>query len=222
MAAGSPFVAGRPPDTRPETESRVRKPWVSRRRSGHGPGPGLPAARLRAAGRKARTPRRPVPSARLESRRQDSTCFRGGLQAVPSAGVPGPESVVLSNAARGNRRKALAQDAPLPTVLEPVAPGQGRGKNSAWTRVIQKVYEVDPLQCPECGGRLKVISFITDPEVIRRILEHLGLWLANARPVPRAPSPPPASQGRPDPSFRQRPPAYGDDFSQLPPAQWDF
>jgi len=67
-----------------------------------------------------------------------------------------------------------------------------------------------------------VISFITDPEVIGRILEHLGLWLANARPVPRAQSPPPASQGRPDPFFCQLPPACEDDLSQLPPAQWDF
>jgi hypothetical protein len=44
----------------------------------------------------------------------------------------------------------------------------------------------------------------------------------DARPAPRAHSPPPASQGRPDPSFSQLPPAYEDDFSQLPPAQWDF
>jgi len=48
-------------------------------------------------------------------------------------------------------------------------------------------------------------SFITDPQVVRKVLEHLGLWLANARPVSRAQSPPPASQGRPDPSFCQLP-----------------
>jgi len=47
-------------------------------------------------------------------------------------------------------------------VLEPQAPLE-LGKNPAWARFIQKVYEVDPRQCPECGGRLKVISFITDP-----------------------------------------------------------
>lgn len=110
----------------------------------------------------------------------------------------------------------------LPTVLEPVATAQGRGKNSAWARWIQKVYEVDPLQCPECGAGMKVISFITDPEVIRKILEHLGLWLANARPVPRAHSPPPGPEGPTDPSFSQLPPAYENEFSQLPAAEWDF
>jgi hypothetical protein len=30
---------------------------------------------------------------------------------------------------------------------------------------------------------MKVISFITDSEVIRKILEHPGLWLANLFPT---------------------------------------
>ncbi len=69
---------------------------------------------------------------------------------------------------------------------------------------------------------MRVISFITDPLVVRRILEHLGLWLANARPVPRAQSPP-VPLGPPDFSFSQRPPAgYEKEFNQLPPADWDF
>jgi hypothetical protein len=33
-------------------------------------------------------------------------------------------------------------------------------------------------------------SSIEDPKVIRRIMEYLGLWLANVRPVPKAHSPP--------------------------------
>ena len=100
----------------------------------------------------------------------------------------------LSNAARGKRRKLQEEgqraEAPMPTVLEPEVSAEGFGKNSAWARFIQKVYEVDPLECPRCSARMRVISFITDPAVVRRILEHLGLWLANARPVPRAHSPP--------------------------------
>ena len=31
----------------------------------------------------------------------------------------------------------------------------------------------DPLTCPRCGGEMKIIS-ITDPQVIRQILEHLA------------------------------------------------
>jgi hypothetical protein len=73
----------------------------------------------------------------------------------------------LSNAARGRRHKAQPGDAPLPTVLEPQAPPEGLGKNAAWARLIQKVYEVDPLECPRCGAPMRVISFINDPAVMR-------------------------------------------------------
>ena len=35
---------------------------------------------------------------------------------------------------------------------------------------------------PKCKSPMRVIALIEDTEVIRRILEHLGLW--NPRPVP--------------------------------------
>jgi hypothetical protein len=38
------------------------------------------------------------------------------------------------------------------------------------------VYLVDPLTCPKCGGRLRIISFIDKPSVIEKILRHLKLW----------------------------------------------
>jgi len=47
-------------------------------------------------------------------------------------------------------------------------------------------YEVDPLICPKCQGAMRVIGSIDGPSVIRAILEHLGLWLARARPPPKA------------------------------------
>jgi len=106
-------------------------------------------------------------------------------------------------------------------VLEPEVPPEGFGKNSAWATFIQKVYEIDPLECPRCSGPMRVISFITDPLVVRRILEHLGLWLANARPVPRAHSPP-GPLGQPDSSISQLPPSRENEFIQLPSVQWDF
>ena len=36
---------------------------------------------------------------------------------------------------------------------------------------------MDPLRCPRCGGEMKIISFITAPQLIRHILEHLDLWV---------------------------------------------
>ena len=33
-----------------------------------------------------------------------------------------------------------------------------RGLNRSWARLIQKIYEVDPLTCPHCGGKMKIIA----------------------------------------------------------------
>ena len=43
----------------------------------------------------------------------------------------------------------------------------------SWARLIQKVYEVDPLKCPQCGHEMKVIAVITDPHDVQKILECL-------------------------------------------------
>jgi hypothetical protein len=51
--------------------------------------------------------------------------------------------------------------------------------------MIKRVYEVDPLVCPRCGFPMRVLSFIEDPPVVRKILDRLGLW-AQQRPPPAA------------------------------------
>jgi hypothetical protein len=52
--------------------------------------------------------------------------------------------------------------------------------------MINKVYEVDPLVCPACGGRMKIIAFITDFSVVDRIINHLKLrFIADKPPPPR-------------------------------------
>jgi hypothetical protein len=38
---------------------------------------------------------------------------------------------------------------------------------------------------------MKILSFIEDPEVIKKILKHLGLWDIKARPPPKATATPP-------------------------------
>jgi hypothetical protein len=36
--------------------------------------------------------------------------------------------------------------------------------------------EVDPLVCPKCAGEMRIISFIYQRHVIRKILEHLNIY----------------------------------------------
>ncbi len=51
-----------------------------------------------------------------------------------------------------------------------------RTASKKWRELIKKVWEVDPLICPQCQGEMKMIALIDDAEVISRILKHLGLW----------------------------------------------
>ena len=41
------------------------------------------------------------------------------------------------------------------------------------TGLIKKVYGVDPLTCPRCGGAMKIIAIILDSEETTKILKHL-------------------------------------------------
>jgi hypothetical protein len=106
---------------------------------------------------------------------------------------------------------------PIPTVLEPVISSEAFRRN--WARLIQKVCEVSPLVSPRCKKEMRVVAVIDNIQVIRRILEHLGLWLANARPTPRAHSPPGLRLLTED-SYSQLPAREEEDYSQAPPAHW--
>jgi len=57
--------------------------------------------------------------------------------------------------------------------------------------LIKRVYEVDPLVCPKCGGEMRVIAFIErrQRDVIRKILEHCGLWEEPRAPARAPPTP---------------------------------
>ena len=71
----------------------------------------------------------------------------------------------------------------IPSILESDGSTKLFRQNRA--RLIQKIYEVDPLTCPKCSGPMKVISVIENENVIKKILKHLGLWDCKARPPPK-------------------------------------
>ncbi len=58
-----------------------------------------------------------------------------------------------------------------------------RERRREWARLIARVFEVDPLRC-RCGATMRVVAFILDPVVIRKILHH------RPRPEARAHAPP--------------------------------
>ena len=75
--------------------------------------------------------------------------------------------------------------------------GAGPGSMSTWAMLIKRVYEVDPLECPCCGGRMKIVSFIErcQGDVIEQILRHCGFWEGPLR-TSAGPRPPPQSLHR--------------------------
>jgi hypothetical protein len=56
--------------------------------------------------------------------------------------------------------------------------------SKGWAAMIRKVYEVDPMVCPNCGGTLKIIAFITEFGAVDRIIDHLKLTFEAAKPPP--------------------------------------
>jgi hypothetical protein len=85
-----------------------------------------------------------------------------------------------SNAHRGKMRKAGVSPSHPLIIEEEVRHVPSKG----WAEMIKKVYEVDPLLCPQCGGEMKVISFIEDYKVVDRIITHLKLTFHAERPPP--------------------------------------
>jgi len=58
-----------------------------------------------------------------------------------------------------------------------------------WASLLRRVYGDDVTKCPRCGDRLAVLAFVTHPDVIAAILDHLGLAAA-APPIAPARAPP--------------------------------
>jgi hypothetical protein len=88
-----------------------------------------------------------------------------------------------SNKSRGMRNKRAAESSGG-AAAERRASARG---SATWAMLIKRVYELDPLACPQCGGQMTVVAFIEPPQtdVIEKILKHCGLWPASsARPPP--------------------------------------
>jgi len=77
-----------------------------------------------------------------------------------------------SNVCRGRRKKAQTDDQ-TSYILEPELTDKAFRQN--WSRLIQKIYETDPLTCGKCQGPMRVIVFVEDEAIVKKILKHLGI-----------------------------------------------
>ncbi len=78
-----------------------------------------------------------------------------------------------SNKSNGMRKKAETDDA-----IPSIAPGEPKSKQFRRSRAmpIQKIYEVDPLCCPNCQNQMRIVSILEAGPPVKKILEHLDLW----------------------------------------------
>jgi hypothetical protein len=93
-----------------------------------------------------------------------------------------------SNKSRGLRKKAGTDDQ-VPALIESGASPKEFRKN--WARLIQKIYNANPLVCSKCLGSMRIIAFIEDEQLVKKILKHLDLWNVKPKPPPCANDPPP-------------------------------
>jgi len=56
-----------------------------------------------------------------------------------------------------------------------------------WAQRLKRVFAIDIEKCEKCGGPVRIIASIEDPDVIQKILNHLGL---DQREDPQNRSPP--------------------------------
>ncbi len=137
-----------------------------------------------------------------------ATAFIARLLAhIPDKGqVLQPYYGYYANRTRGERRKAAEAAAeaagdggagPTDTALalgdgatvEPEAFSRPEARRR-WAELIRRIYEVDPLVCPTCGGAMRVIALIQEPKVIDEILRQLRARGSDARAGPWAAGPP--------------------------------
>jgi ribosomal protein S27E len=114
-----------------------------------------------------------------------------------------------SNKSRGMRKKAGSDDQ-VPALVESAVSSTGFRRN--WARLIHKIYQIDPLLCPKCQGPMKVISFIEDDALIKKVLMHLGLWETRNHD-------PPQLNDAPVPTIETEL-TYDYTYSQLPPIDY--
>jgi hypothetical protein len=74
---------------------------------------------------------------------------------------------LYANAHRGKIKKTSLEAFPLRIIEDKLQPIPSKG----WAEMIRKVYEVDPLLCPKCGAEMRIIAFLTDYAVPKKLVD---------------------------------------------------
>ena len=100
---------------------------------------------------------------------------------IPDKGQVMIRYYALYSSAHRGRKSKQKQPALVPPILRPPPTTSA---SPGWRELIKRVYEVDPLVCPACGTQMKIIAFITNYEIIDKIIHHLAITFRPKRPPP--------------------------------------
>jgi len=84
-------------------------------------------------------------------------------------GVFAPHSRLRAAVTLAHRGRGAAKHPPA----DPATPATPRHVAMNWARRLKRVFGVEIDSCARCGGKLKIIASIEDPQVIAKILAHL-------------------------------------------------
>jgi len=94
-----------------------------------------------------------------------------------------------SSRQRAKRREANGDGIEQPLEIVDPEPEAVREAKRRWANLLRRILEVEPLRCPRCGETtMRIVSFITEPKTIDKILEHLRR-IQTSRRRQRAPPP---------------------------------
>ncbi len=68
--------------------------------------------------------------------------------------------------------RAAARESAEPSDDTRAAP---KPRHWAWADLMRRAFDIDVLACPRCGGRLRVLATVEDPDAIRAILAALAV-----------------------------------------------
>ena len=92
-------------------------------------------------------------------------------------GVLAPNSPLRALvAAQAGRKLTAGSKPPQPKAVDADS-GATRGGHPArymWAQLLARIYGVFALKCSGCGGRVRLVGFITEPVTVRQILAHVG------------------------------------------------
>jgi hypothetical protein len=77
-------------------------------------------------------------------------------------------------------RKLVIPKMPTPAPSIAMAEGAASDKSTrepkriSWARLLKRVFNIDVSICPKCTKQMRIIAAIEDPNVIKKILDHLG------------------------------------------------